>query len=55
MSGTVEDEVEFPILCETCLGENPYVRMSKEARGKECKICNRAFTIFRWLPGRGMR
>ncbi|KAJ1772446.1 Pre-mRNA-splicing factor slt11 [Coemansia sp. RSA 1813] len=49
------DEVEFPILCETCLGDNPYVRMTKEKLGKECKICSRAFTIFRWLPGRGMR
>lgn len=49
------DEVEFPILCETCLGENPYVRMTREKLGNECKICKRAFTIFRWLPGRGMR
>ncbi|KAJ1736883.1 Pre-mRNA-splicing factor slt11 [Coemansia sp. Benny D160-2] len=49
------DDIEFPILCETCLGDNPYVRMTKEKLGKECKICSRAFTIFRWLPGRGMR
>ncbi|KAJ2557260.1 Pre-mRNA-splicing factor slt11 [Coemansia sp. RSA 1933] len=49
------DDVEFPILCETCLGDNPYVRMTKEKLGKECKTCSRAFTIFRWLPGRGMR
>ncbi|KAJ2721018.1 Pre-mRNA-splicing factor slt11 [Coemansia sp. Benny D115] len=55
MADTQSGEVEFPILCETCLGENPYVRMTKEPMGKECKICSRAFTIFRWLPGRNMR
>lgn len=49
------EESEFPILCQTCLGDNPYVRMSKQAHGKECKICVRPFTIFRWCPGAGMR
>ncbi|ORY93302.1 hypothetical protein BCR43DRAFT_532351 [Syncephalastrum racemosum] len=39
------EESEFPIVCETCLGENPYVRM----------ICSRPFTVFRWLPGANMR
>lgn len=29
--------------------------MSKQHLGKECKVCGRPFTVFRWNPGAGMR
>jgi len=49
------EQSEFPILCETCLGDNPFIRMSKQEFGRECGTCARPFTVFRWNPGNGMR
>lgn len=31
---------DFPILCETCLGDNPYIRMTKSEFDRECKVNN---------------
>jgi len=39
---------DFPIICESCLGPNPYVRMIKSDMAKECKISGTPFTAFRW-------
>eukprot|EP01071_Lankesteria_metandrocarpae_P005639 Lankesteria_metandrocarpae@DN4079_c0_g1_i1.p1 len=49
------EEASFPILCETCLGDNPYVRMVRAKADKECKICQRPCSSFRWQPGRNAR
>jgi hypothetical protein len=43
---------DFPLLCETCLGPNPYVRMTKlPDKNKLCKISNLPFPAFRWKAG----
>jgi len=45
------EKSDFPMLCETCMGDNPYVRMAKTDFGMQCKICSRPYTVFRWRPG----
>ena len=39
---------DFPIICEKCLGPNPYCRMIKADMSKECRISGTPFTGFRW-------
>ena len=47
---------DFPFVCETCLGPNPYVRMIKMRYGsKTCKICDEPYQPFRWRAGAGGR
>ena len=46
---------EFPTVCETCLGPNPYVRMQKFPSGGTCHISRRPYTVFRWKAGSDAR
>ncbi|CAK6447721.1 unnamed protein product [Pipistrellus nathusii] len=41
------EDVHFPILCQMCLGENPYTssRITKEKYQKKYKICARPFSV----------
>lgn len=50
-NGIVTGE-DFPQLCETCMGNNPYVRMTKLPFGsKLCKITQQPYQAFRWKAG----
>lgn len=51
----LESGKDFPIVCDVCLGPNPYIRMIKQVNHKECKVSGRVFTSFRWRPGAGAR
>lgn len=46
---------DFPVVCEDCLGPNPYVRMMKMPLGGECAISGRPFDVYRWRPGSDAR
>jgi ribosomal protein S16 len=45
------ERTDFPVVCEDCLGPNPYIRMQKTDYAAECAISGRPFTVFRWRPG----
>ena len=49
------EKTDFPIVCESCLGPNKFVRMQREDYGAECAISGRPFTVFRWRPGHDAR
>ena len=49
------DSSSFPILCEKCLGNSPFLRMIKNNFQNECKICKRPFTVFTWKPDANSR
>ena len=52
----MEVGIDFPFVCETCLGPNPYVRMVKSPPGnKLCHVTGRPFQSFRWRAGPGGR
>lgn len=45
---------DFPIVCEKCLGSNPYLRMTRIPLGASCRISSAPFTLFKWkVPGIG--
>jgi pre-mRNA-splicing factor RBM22/SLT11 len=45
------EETDFPLICDPCLGDSPYINMQKFNLGKECRICQRPFTVFKWKAG----
>lgn len=49
------ESAEMPIVCETCLGPNPFVRMQRIEYGGTCHISGRPYTVFRWKPGNDAR
>ena len=51
MSSSLED---LPLLCEVCLGGNPFVRMERLPFGvKSCSFSRLPFQAFRWRPQLG--
>ncbi|EAL62185.2 CCCH-type zinc finger-containing protein [Dictyostelium discoideum AX4] len=50
-----QQQKDFPIVCENCLGDSPYLTMTRSEFDKECKICTRPYNVYRWKPGSSSR
>jgi pre-mRNA-splicing factor RBM22/SLT11 len=44
---------DMPLICETCLGGNPYIRMEKMGRAKLCNVTQLPYQGYRWRPANG--
>lgn len=51
----VKNSVEYPLVCETCLGPNHCIRMQKFPEGGVCHVSGRPYDVFRWKAGSGAR
>ena len=47
--------IDFPYVCERCLGPNPYVQMIKSNFGAACRISKRPFHVFKWTNPKSRR
>jgi hypothetical protein len=47
-TGQMRLGIDFPYVCERCLGSNPYIQMIKADFGASCKISKRPFHVFKW-------
>ena len=55
-AGNMRLGIDFPYVCERCLGPNPYVQMIKAEFGAKCRISNRPFHVFSWVnPASGRK
>lgn len=46
---------DVPSLCVVCLGPSKALRMLQQPKGKQCRKCNRPFTVFTWRAAEDAR